>query len=1374
MIGDVSLIASSSFFMYTGASLMLTNTSRVEVKGGLTMSNSMLNLDDSSNFSTTIPDGYLNDISASKINIFKTASFVTANSMSISSSTIVIEDNATMTCQQGINVISYSVFNMSKNTKMNVLNNFNINEETQFNMKDNSNITIQTFNNIGGSDAVLRLYDNSSFLVTDMISISLVSIYLSGDSVFSCADTVSMTQITLEFTDNSILSMKSLGIHYGSNVSLNGNSKLICEEKLVIDKADYQTIPIVQLSSNTQRFVIESSSFSIYANFSVDEKSSIKTGGFNADNTWLTPCIFTISSNRNIHHLPLLFINGQITNFNRVTLKNTTSFDFFASETNITISLPTGFTLLAEKRLLRYGKSTNIFCHINNTVLTPKSFLESYCPRDNSFITPLDTLEGISFILSSLKTSLKSAYDTNEENVIYIGDYAFSMVLVEHFAFSIVSDKLVTITTNALKSSIFVNSNNGFIYNQVKCYYGAFVGNKFTCLSYMNCEGGYNENHVCVPCKREGCQRCFRYDGECIECNSTYYLNEGYCKPQTNCALVRNRFCGICKTGYVITGNGCEPIGIDGCAVRHNTGGCMLCDYSKNLMNINKTCEATKDQVLTHSEYYITSCKSGFYTNGDECISCTSQEPKSEFCENKKTTKCDTKSEFYSSTICETKSCENVTNSVHDSNGRCSNKENCALTNNDKCVECENGLILYDQEICKSTLEGGCATGNVSGCNRCELDYYYSYLTRSCHKCESPCETCYGNSSFCLSCETGYFINDNACTSDHELRAKCQLIVLTGCIECIHGYYRNGLDCKKCDAQCETCVVSGSCVTCHENYYRTLEGECLLQSSIIGCAVDVTTNGCNKCIKGYYTYKQNQCAKCRDECPQCADEKMCLSCIEEYVLVDHNCVMYTSIRECTESKDSKCVKCSFWNAPDSSGTYCDKSPVWWVIVIVVIVALVILIVVFTVFALVAFLLSHLTKKKKTEEKVTVFNMKKANISFTTLRGGVVVNMTEINFNEDTEEIPVNTETRQIFCVGNSEERTMKVQFSTKMNEQKYSLKVTPPVVVLKKGYACEFELFITPNFTTTIDSTIAIVSKSYTTGAETINNISIKAFTMLSTRLDPSELLECKKIGEGSFGIVYRGKYRNSDVAIKKMKLSADIDENGIFEFENEVNMLDKFRCDYIVHFFGAVFVSSEMCMVTEFAEYGSLQDLIHKKHVQDINMKLRIKFVLDASKGLLYLHENGILHRDIKPDNVLIVSMDYNHKCNGKLTDFGSSRNVNMLMTNMTFTKGIGTPSYMAPEVMNQEKYKKNADIYSFAMTMYECFSWSVAYPPEVFKFPWKIAEFVSAGKSLEKRGDMTSKEYELVSETWCHNPLQRLEINEVVLKLEEMFVNE
>ena len=167
--------------------------------------------------------------------------------------------------------------------------------------------------------------------------------------------------------------------------------------------------------------------------------------------------------------------------------------------------------------------------------------------------------------------------------------------------------------------------------------------------------------------------------------------------------------------------------------------------------------------------------------------------------------------------------------------------------------------------------------------------------------------------------------------------------------------------------------------------------------------------------------------------------------------------------------------------------------------------------------------------------------------------------------------------------------------------------------------------------------------------------------------------------------------------------------KESIEEFNKEVSMLDKFRSEYIVHFYGAVFIPNKICMVTEFAKYGSINDLMKKYKDNPISEKVRIKILIDCSKGISYLHNNGILHRDIKPDNFLIFNIQNIDKSiiNAKLTDFGSSRNINLMMTNMTFTKEIGTPSYKSPEIINEQHYKKPSDIYSFAITISENMKW-------------------------------------------------------------------
>ena len=129
--------------------------------------------------------------------------------------------------------------------------------------------------------------------------------------------------------------------------------------------------------------------------------------------------------------------------------------------------------------------------------------------------------------------------------------------------------------------------------------------------------------------------------------------------------------------------------------------------------------------------------------------------------------------------------------------------------------------------------------------------------------------------------------------------------------------------------------------------------------------------------------------------------------------------------------------------------------------------------------------------------------------------------------------------------------------------------------------------------------------------------------------------------------------------------------------------------------------------------------------------------------------------------------------KINCKLTDFGSSRNINMLMTNLTFTKGIGTPKYLAPEILNKDKYKKPADIYSLSMTMLEIMIWDDAFPKSQFKFPWKIVEMISSGKRPATLEYVTNEDMKkMIDSMWCQSPKHRMLINDVVLFLKAILI--
>ena len=105
-----------------------------------------------------------------------------------------------------------------------------------------------------------------------------------------------------------------------------------------------------------------------------------------------------------------------------------------------------------------------------------------------------------------------------------------------------------------------------------------------------------------------------------------------------------------------------------------------------------------------------------------------------------------------------------------------------------------------------------------------------------------------------------------------------------------------------------------------------------------------------------------------------------------------------------------------------------------------------------------------------------------------------------------------------------------------------------------------------------------------------------------------------------------------------------------------------------------------------------------------------------------------------------------------------------------MTFTKGVGSPTYMAPEVLEQQHYKFPADIYSFGIAMLEVMIWSEAYPKDKFRFPWMIAEAVVNGKRPDTIKQVDHRVEMVIKMCWEHEPSFRPQMKEVIERLEKI----
>ncbi|ELP85520.1 protein kinase domain containing protein, partial [Entamoeba invadens IP1] len=858
-----------------------------------------------------------------------------------------------------------------------------------------------------------------------------------------------------------------------------------------------------------------------------------------------------------------------------------------------------------------------------------------------------------------------------------------------------------------------------------------------------------NNNNLCHNCKDDQTNsiKCKMVNSKIhgINCDNNNVINtkEDMCILKNKCDTVDGNDCVSCvaKTNTYIKENVCINCGLENC---------LSCLDGKCINCLDGYLLTTTNQCETKETYNCQQSKS------NKCIKCLPMYIKVE-----------------KNTI-DTQYCKLIGNDV---------KYATKSFINDTVVifECNNGFLLYDGNCTKENDQlkqiesetDRCQIKSSKGCISC-LDGYY--LTNgSCNKCENNCTTCF-NSTHCLSCrpELEFLNKDNTCERTEDFFKKCkkEMPNMIGCALCQEGYYREKSDCVTCDSTCAVCKDLNSCITCKLNYFL-IPSEmltCQSYSGLVGCA-DKTQFGCERCEGGYYLDSYiPRCKTCIENCTKCIDQYSCEVCQKDNIYVNNKCVHYTHFMFCIAAFNGECLKCSQGKQLSDDRKSCEDTPNTVLITslsvtFVVIVIIVVIVLLFTL----SYLYNYFGNKKKMQN-VCVFKMKRSNITFYDINEWLVSNKKTLVFvNDDNEnsDIPVGKETREVLCVGNKSKNAIKIQFSVLKGCENYNIRTEPSLVNLKSGEACEFEMFLTPICSCNIEDKIVCVGLDIQNGLQMIQQIQISAKTQMTTHLDYHELHEEKRLGEGSFGIVYLGEFRGYKVAIKKMKEGCN-DEIKMKEFEKEVNMLDKFRSDYLVHFYGAVFIPNKICMVTEFAQFGSLNDLIKNKKKITIQKEIKIKVMNDMANGLLYLHTNGIVHRDIKPDNLLVFSLDINDKVNAKLTDFGSARNINLLMTNMTFTKGVGTPVYMAPEVLKKEKYKKSADIYSFGVTLYETLKWGDAYDKNVFKFPWKIAEFVISGKRLERNENMSDSQYELIQKCWSQQPDDRPNINEVVNLLE------
>mmetsp|Transcript_25343 Transcript_25343/g.25568 ORF Transcript_25343/g.25568 Transcript_25343/m.25568 type:complete len:573 (+) Transcript_25343:274-1992(+) len=264
---------------------------------------------------------------------------------------------------------------------------------------------------------------------------------------------------------------------------------------------------------------------------------------------------------------------------------------------------------------------------------------------------------------------------------------------------------------------------------------------------------------------------------------------------------------------------------------------------------------------------------------------------------------------------------------------------------------------------------------------------------------------------------------------------------------------------------------------------------------------------------------------------------------------------------------------------------------------------------------------------------------------------------------------------------------------------------------------------------------------------------------------DPNLVFELVELlGEGSYGAVYKGvhKVTGEELAIKIIP-----SEEDMTQLEQEIDFLQRLKSPYVVSFIEGYLYDMELWIVMEYCAAGSLSDLYEATKTPLNETQLR-GVMAYCVLGLHHLHSNRSIHRDLKAGNILLTADGV-----AKLADFGVSAQLTNTMQKRKTV--IGTPFWMAPEVIQETSYDDRADIWSLGITAIELCE---GQPPHynvhpmraIFMIPMKpaptlkdpamwSAEMIDfIGRCLTKKMEERGTTKELLEHRWVLEDIHRI----------------
>ncbi|KAK6249479.1 hypothetical protein SCA6_003484 [Theobroma cacao] len=260
---------------------------------------------------------------------------------------------------------------------------------------------------------------------------------------------------------------------------------------------------------------------------------------------------------------------------------------------------------------------------------------------------------------------------------------------------------------------------------------------------------------------------------------------------------------------------------------------------------------------------------------------------------------------------------------------------------------------------------------------------------------------------------------------------------------------------------------------------------------------------------------------------------------------------------------------------------------------------------------------------------------------------------------------------------------------------------------------------------------------------------------------DMSQLFIGNKFASGRHSRIYRGIYKQRDVAIKLISQPEEDANLANFlekQFISEVALLFHLRHPNIITFVAACKKPPVFCIITEYLAGGSLRKYLHQQEPYSVPLNLVLKLALDIARGMQYLHSEGILHRDLKSENLLLGE----DMC-VKVADFG----ISCLESQCGSAKGFtGTYRWMAPEMIKEKHHTKKVDVYSFGIVLWELLT---ALTPFDNMTPEQAAFAVCQKNARPPLPSTCPLAFShLINRCWSSNPQKRPHFDEIVSILE------